>query len=129
MASRLIAAALLLPAAFIFSAQAADVGAEIVNARTHAGLAVKADNLAGVHMHLQHTINCLVGPGGDGFDPKAMNPCANSGAGAIPDTADPTRKNLLEAAAERARAGLAAADIATAQTDATDTAALLAAVK
>jgi hypothetical protein len=126
---RLIAAALLLPTAAFFSAQAADLGAEIVNARTHAGLAARARNLADVHMHLQHAVNCLVGPGGDGFDPKAMNPCANSGAGAIPDATDPARKNLLEAAAERSRAGLAAADVDTARADATDTAALLAALR
>lgn len=128
-APRLAAAALFLPAVLFFSAQAADLGSEIVSARTHAGLAAKASDLAGVHMHLQHTINCLVGPGGDGFDRKAMNPCANSGAGAIPDEADPAIKNVLQAAAERARAGLATTDIGTAQSDATDTAALLAAVK
>ena len=129
MPARRTAAILLLPAAILFCAQAADLGAEIGSARTHAALAAKANDLAGVHMHLQHAVNCLVGPGGDGFNPKAMNPCANSGAGAIPDATDPAEKNLLEAAAERARAGLAAADLDTARSDATDTAALLMAVK
>jgi hypothetical protein len=129
MSPRPFAAALLLPAAILFCAQAADLGAEIVSARAHAALAAKASDLAGLHMHLQHAINCLVGPGGDGFNAKTADPCAKNGAGAIPDAADPTRKNLLEAAAERARAGVAATDIDTARSDATDTVALLTAMK
>ncbi|MEJ0040966.1 MAG: hypothetical protein WDM81_01475 [Rhizomicrobium sp.] len=58
-----------------------------------------------------------------------MNPCANSGNGAIPDTADAAKKKALEAAADTTRAGLAAGDIKTAQKDASQAAAELTAVK
>ena len=45
-------------------ASAADVGAEITTAAQHAGLAAQSGDIAGVHTHLHHTVNCLVGPGG-----------------------------------------------------------------
>jgi hypothetical protein len=108
---------------------AADAAGEIVTAATHADLASKASDLAGTQMHLHHALNCLVGPGGNGFDPKNLNPCANSGAGAIPDTADATKKLALEAAANAVRAGLAMTDKATAQKDAASAAAALKAIK
>lgn len=106
-------------------AYGADVKGEIVNAETHAGLAAKATALDGVHMHLHHTLNCLVGPNGTGFDAKQMNPCANSGNGAIPDTTDAAKKAKLQAAADRAGNGIAATDLAAAQKDASDTEAML----
>ncbi len=108
---------------------AADASGEIVTAATHADLAAKAADLAGVQMHLHHAVNCLVGPSGTGFDAKSMNPCANSGGGAIPDTADAAKKAALEAAAAKARSGLAAADLATARKAAEDTATALKAIK
>ena len=108
---------------------AADAAGEIVTAATHADLAAKASDLAGTQMHLHHALNCLVGPGGAGFDPKNMNPCANSGAGAIPDTTDAAKKAALEAAANTARSGLAATDLKVAQKDAADAATALKAVK
>ncbi|HUO90275.1 MAG TPA: hypothetical protein VMU08_13965 [Rhizomicrobium sp.] len=108
---------------------AADAAGEIVTAATHADLASKASDLAGTQMHLHHALNCLVGPGGNGFDPKNMNPCANSGAGAIPDTTDAKKKAELEAAANLARTGLAAPDQATAQKDAAQVANALKAIK
>ncbi len=80
-------------------------------------------------MHLHHALNCLVGPNGSGFDPKNMNPCANSGSGAIPDTTDTAKRNALEAAASTARSGLAATNLKVAQKDAADAAAALKAVK
>ena len=120
-----IAALILAP----FPVLAADAGGEIVTAATHADLASKAADLAGVQMHLHHTLNCLVGPGGTGFDPKNMNPCANSGAGAIPDTADPATKAKLQAAAVTVNSGLAATDLAKAQKDAADAAVALKAIK
>ena len=106
-------------------ASAADVKGEIVTAETHAGLAAKASDLDGVHMHLHHTLNCLVGPNGAGFDAKQMNPCANSGSGAIPDTPDAAKKKSLQAAADKAKDGIAQTNIATAQKDANDVAAML----
>lgn len=106
-------------------AYAADVKSEIVNAETHAGLAAKATAIDGVHMHLHHALNCLVGPSGTGFDAKQMNPCANSGNGAIPDTTDAAKKKSLQSAADKAASGIAATDLAAAQKDASDTAAIL----
>lgn len=108
---------------------AADAAGEIVTAATHADLAAKAPDLAGTQMHLHHALNCLVGPNGSGFDPKNMNPCANSGSGAIPDTTDTAKRNALEAAASTARSGLAATNLKVAQKDAADAAAALKAVK
>jgi hypothetical protein len=99
-------------------ALAADLGAEITTAATHANLAAQADGINGVHTHLHHVLNCLVGPGGSGFDAKELNPCANSGAGAIPDSTDAMMKKALENAADTARAGIAATDIAAAKADA-----------
>ena len=72
-------------------ALAADLGAEITTAATHANLAAQADSINGVHTHLHHVLNCLVGPAGSGFDAKELNPCANSGTGAIPDKADASK--------------------------------------
>ena len=114
------AAALVLPCAAL-----ADAHSEIVNAATHAGLAAGSADIAGVHTHLHHALNCLVGPGGNGFDANEMNPCAQAGNGAIPDTPDAAKKAALEAAAAKARAGIADADLAAARKTATDTAAML----
>ncbi|HEY5347680.1 MAG TPA: hypothetical protein VIJ72_05765 [Rhizomicrobium sp.] len=113
--------AILAASAALFAAApalAADLGSEITTAATHAGLAAKASDLDGVHMHLHHALNCLVGPNGNGFDAKQMNPCAGSGTGAIPDASDPAMKQALENAADTARAGIAASDIAAAKADA-----------
>lgn len=103
----------------------ADVKSEIVNAETHAGLAAKATAIDGVHMHLHHALNCLVGPSGTGYDAKQMNPCAHSGNGAIPDTTDAAKKKSLQAAADKAASGIAETDMAAAQKAATDTEAML----
>ena len=78
-----------------------------------------------MHSHLHHALNCLVGPGGNGFDTKELNPCAQSGKGAIPDTADAAKKKSLEVAADQARTGIAIADLKAAQKAASETAAML----
>ena len=87
---RLFAApsALALALALLPLAAQADAKSEIVTAGTHAGLAAGSADLAGVHSHLHHALNCLVGPNGTGFDAKELNPCAQNGHGAIPDSAD-----------------------------------------
>ena len=103
----------------------ADAHSEIVNAGMHAGFAAGSADIGGVHTHLHHTLNCLVGPSGNGFDAKEMNPCANAGGGAIPDTADPAKKTMLESAAAKAREGIASNDLAAAQKSASDARALL----
>ena len=102
----------------------ADGHSEIVLAATHAGLAAQSGDVALVHTHLHHTLNCLVGPGGPGFDAKEMNPCANAGHGAIPD-GGVNMKMKLEAAAAQARIGIAEPDLAKAQADAAKTADML----
>lgn len=107
------------------SAVLADAHSEIVNAATHAGLAAAAADIAGVHQHLHHALNCLVGPGGNGFDAKEMNPCAQAGSGAIPDTADAAKKAALEAAAAKAAAGIADTSLTSAQKTAADVSAML----
>jgi hypothetical protein len=116
----LVLAVALMPAAAL-----ADGASEIVTAATHASLAAQAGDIAGVHMHLHHTLNCLVGPGGMGFDATQMNPCAQAGHGAIPDAANATVKASLEAAAAKAGTGIAETDLAKAQADASATAAML----
>jgi len=103
----------------------ADGHSEIVNAQAHAGYAAGSSDMAGVHAHLHHTLNCLVGPAGSGFDAKELNPCANAGNGAIPDTADAAKKATLESAAAKAREGLASSDLKSAQKDASDAVDLL----
>lgn len=120
-----IAALVLIP----LPVMAADVAGEISTAATHATLAAQATALDGVHTHLHHTLNCLVGPGGSGFDAKQINPCAGSGAGAIPDESDAAKKKALEGAADTTRAGIAAADMATATKAANQVASELKAIK
>jgi hypothetical protein len=121
-----IASIALLP----FAAVAADLGGEIATAAQHADLSATAPDMAYTHMHLHHTVNCLVGPKGAGFDAKELNPCANSGNGAIPDAAgDAAKVKALTLAAAKAEAGIAAMDKAVAQKDAADAAAMLKAIK
>ena len=107
------------PLVFAASAFAADLGSEINNAATHAGLAAQAADINGVHTHLHHALNCLAGPGGDGFDAKIMNPCAQSGGGAIPDEMDQMKKTKLMAAKDDLTKGIAETDLAAAKADAT----------
>ncbi|HTQ14183.1 MAG TPA: hypothetical protein VMH86_09935 [Rhizomicrobium sp.] len=103
-------------AAFPLAASAADLSGEIATAAQHADLASQASDIAGVHTHLHHTLNCLVGPKGDGFDPKELNPCANSGNGAIPDAAnDAAKLKVLKSAATNAQVGLRENNLFTAQ--------------
>jgi hypothetical protein len=111
------------------AARAADLNAEIMNARMHAGLAAQASSLAMVQTHLHHTLNCLVGPNGKGFDAKELNPCASDGSGAISDEADAAKKKALQAAADKASAAMADSDVATAQKDASSVATMLTNVK
>ena len=111
------------------AASAADVKGEIATAQDHANLAAAASDIAGVHMHLHHTLNCIVGPAGADFDAKEINPCTGRGAGAMPDSTSAAMKTLLQAAADEANKGLAATDLATAQADAKSTSAMLTAIK
>ena len=78
-------------------------------AATHAGMAAGSADLAGAQRHLHHTLNCLVGPDGEGYDAAAGNPCANAG-GAIPQTSDAAMKEKLQKAAAAARTALTGKD-------------------
>src|SRR5690554_4328211 len=114
---------------FAAPAFAAQLDKEIAAAAQHAGLAAQSGDVAGVHTHLHHTINCLVGPEGEGFAPKEMNPCKALGNGAIPDAEDDETRAALEAALQEAQAGIAAEDHDAAKTHAGETQAMLEALK
>lgn len=101
------------------SALAADAAPEVKTAAVHAGLAAKAANVKGVHTHLHHALNCLVGPDGDGFDSDEMNPCGDMGNGAISDTKDDNMKKKLKGAVDKANSGLDTDDYDEAKTAAT----------
>jgi hypothetical protein len=111
------------------TALAADLGAEITNAQTHANLAAQSGTINAVHMHMHHALNCLVGPQGDGFDEKQMNPCAKVGAGAIPDSTDAAKKAKLETAKTQLVAGIASDDLKVAQDAANGAQATIASAK
>ena len=93
-------------------------------AAQHAGLAANAANINVVRTHLHHVLNCLVGPGGDGFDAMPGNPCAMAG-GAIPQTANAEEKTKLLNVAQRIRTAISAPEMAEAKQVATDTQNLL----
>ncbi len=61
------------------------------------------------HMRMQTSINCLVGPNGDGFSKDARNPCV-AGNGLIPDTADAAKKAKYSEVVAKLRAGLLLSD-------------------
>jgi hypothetical protein len=99
----------------------ADVAKEIATAEAHAGFAVKAADMKGLQMHLQHVVNCMVGPNGKGFDAAPGNPCKDQGAGVMPDFKGTRAKRAsLQKALDAARAGLKATDVAVAREKATD---------
>lgn len=107
------------------SAFAADAAKEIATAATHAGYAADATEMKTVQAHLHHTINCLVGPNGKGFDATQANPCKDQGGGAIADTTDAAKKKSLHAAVAKAMDGLKKTDIAAAKKDASEAQAIL----
>lgn len=125
LAGSLFAAAALMAA----PALAGDAKGEITVAAQHAALAAQAGDIAGVHMHLHHALNCIEGPGGADFSKSDLNPCQNSGNGAIPDSSDPTAVASLQTAVSEALQGLKTTDLKTAQADARQTAATLQAIK
>jgi hypothetical protein len=107
-------------AAALLSAPAlADGPQAITTAKTHAGFAAGGMNIGEVQRHLHHVLNCIVGPGGQGFDAMPGNPC-NAAGGAIPQTADAATKAKLENAATMARNGIAATDVNAAKKAASD---------
>lgn len=105
--------------AFVPAVALADGPQAVGIAANHAGLAANAGAIEMVHTHLHHVLNCLVGPGGNGFDAAPGNPCGAAG-GAIPQTADAAMKTKLEGVAASVRGGIANNDLAAAKKVATD---------
>jgi len=104
---------------------AADPAQEAAIAAVHAGLAAQAVTIEQVHMHLHHTVNCLVGSKGQGFDANEANPCQKLGDGAIPDMADSATKAKLTAALAKAQTGLQSDELTNAKKAATEAQAAL----
>jgi len=97
----------------------ADASNEVATAAQHAGLSTASNSLLMADTHLHHTLNCLVGPKGLGFDTKAANPCASLGNGAIPDTTDAHTKKALDQIAFRVRRALRNQKLSSVQKEAT----------
>lgn len=105
--------------AFAASAQSHSAKDEINTAHAHAMMAESANTVAMAHTHLHHVINCLVGPGGKGFDAAAGTPCKGQGNGAIPDSAtDHALNGKLQQALADAQAGLKSDNLAGVHQDA-----------
>jgi hypothetical protein len=139
----LVAAAVLLAAPLVSGVALAGIGEELTIAQTHALLAYRSGGrgergIASGRMYLHHVINCLVGPGGDGYDltapdlgpgrggapaePAPMDPCAadKTNKGALNDATGPAQKQKVQAALALARAGLEITDNEKLQAAATD---------
>lgn len=107
----------------------ADLTAELSTAQTHAGMAATQTDIAMAQKHLQHAVNCLVGPSGAGFDAAAGNPCGKAGNGAIPDSTNAAQKAKLTSIAATAKTAVGSSDLATVTKTAKDTADAVAAAK
>jgi hypothetical protein len=122
MNTRLIAVAVtaaLTATAFMGCPAFAGIGEELTIAQTHALLAFRTGGrgergIATAQTHLHHVINCLVGPGGAGYDvtPPLMDPCAadKSNKGALNDATSADQKQKIQSAIDLARASLAITD-------------------
>jgi len=111
-------------ASIVRPAYAGDAAKEIATAAAHAGMAAGSADMKMVKAHLQHVVNCLVGPGGAGFDGNQANPCKDLGAGAIGDAAK-DKKAGLDRALMMAKEGAMEMDLAKAKEKAAATQAVL----
>lgn len=94
------------------SQQDAAAKKEAGTAHIHATLSQKATSLKMAHTHLQHVVNCLVGPDGKDFDSAAANPCASMGNGAVPDSEENQAMHMrMNRALDAARMGLKTTDL------------------
>lgn len=105
-------------------AWAGDAKQQTATAAAHAGMAAAAAEPAMVKGHLQHVVNCLVGPAGEGYDASQANPCKDQGFGALQD-APIEKMPALQAAVKMARDGIAEPDVAKAKEKAAATQAAL----
>lgn len=85
---------------------------EMSTAVMHAEFSAKSKTIAGVHLHLHHVVNCLVGTKGKQFDASAGDPCKGMGDGAINDARSPFLKATLQHVLDEAEKGLATDDAA-----------------
>jgi len=93
------------------SAWAVDLAVEKIATQITARSASRnVQKIEEVHQRMQSAINCLVGPKGEGFDMAAPNPCAASGNGLIPDTAEAEKKEKYQTAVAKLKTGLATTD-------------------
>jgi len=133
MKTKLLAIAATLALCAAATAAFAGIGEELSLAQTHALLAYRTGGrgergITAGHMYLHHVINCLVGPGGDGYDltqpdlgpgrnsaataPSPMDPCAadKSNKGALNDATSPAQKQKILAAVALEKADLEITD-------------------
>lgn len=117
-----VMATVLLAGGLVASALAADDVAmkEASTAIMHAEFSSKAKDIDGVHLHLHHVINCLVGKDGDGYDATAGDPCQGMGNGAINDAEDNDLKASLQDVLSEAKKGLSDDDADSARNTASD---------
>ena len=80
-----------------FAQTAGNPETEMKTAMAHAGYAAKAEALNGVHMHLHHVLNCMVGPQDKLFDGAAGNPCKDQGTGVLPELKGRMNQQYYEA--------------------------------
>jgi hypothetical protein len=93
------------------AALAADLAVEKIATQITARSASRnVQKIEDVHQRMQSAINCLVGPKGEGFDIAAANPCAASGNGLIPDTAEAGKKEEYQTVVVKLKTGLATSD-------------------
>ena len=83
---------------------------EMSTAVMHAEFSAKSKEIAGVHLHLHHVVNCLVGEHGKQFDASAGDPCKGMGDGAINDAQNQYLKKTLQKVLAEAEQGLATTD-------------------
>lgn len=114
------AAALALGSALSVGALAATGNAnkEIATAIIHANVASKVDSIDGVHLHLHHVLNCVLGPHSIQYSAAAEKlsayKCVGLGNGALPDSHDPAVRSDLQQVVKLADRGIQTRQFATA---------------
>lgn len=74
---------------------AESIQTQLKTAIFHSGeLAQRGGAIQAVHLHLQHTINCLEGPRGEHVNPSAGYPCQGQGNGILPDLRTASARGL-----------------------------------
>lgn len=114
----MVAVVLAFVGTWAFAQSAGNPETELKTAMAHAGYAAKADALNGVHLHLHHVLNCMVGPKDKLFDAAAGNPCKDQGTGAVPELMGKMDQQYYEAAlvAQIATQGIASNSLQEAKT-------------